>query len=149
MNKKFSLLELFLSIIGLVFVCLMTIPFVNSLFKITETKVFEEMMSNISVKTMEDYNKYYKDSTYDCVVYNINKDLGFDNLGTYSGYSVVKEKVTYLSVHNKSFIVNNLLFVDKNSISNSTNRYNDEEFNVDTIISNLKCKDYTLVEDNR
>lgn len=149
MNKKFSLLELFLSIIGLIFICLMTIPFVNSLFKITETKVFEEMMSNISVKTMEDYNKYYKDTTYDCVVYNINKDLGFDNLGTYSGYSVVKGKAIYLSVHNKSFIVNNLLFVDKNSISNSTNHYNDEEFNVDTIISNLKCKDYTLVEDNR
>jgi hypothetical protein len=78
----------------------------------------------------------------------ILQDLGFENLGTYSGYSVVKDKVTYLSVHNKSFIVNNLLFVDKNSISNSTSRYNDEEFNVDTIISNLKCKDYTLVEDN-
>jgi hypothetical protein len=146
MKKKFSLWELFLSIIGVVFIGIMIIPFINSLFRITEEKVFEEMLNNISEKTMDDYNKYYNGSTYDCVIYDIRKDLPFDNLGTYEGYSIVKDDSVYLSIHNKSFIVTNLLFVNKNNIIESASNFNDESFNVDELVTNLKCKDYTMVE---
>lgn len=146
MKKEFTIKDLILSITLTVCIGLIIIPFVNKLFKFSENKVFEEMLNNINDKTVEDYNKYFKESTYDCVIYNINEDLVFDDLGTYTGYSIVKNGSVYLSVHNKDISVNNVLFVNKNTIMDNSEKYNGEDFNIEDIVNKLECKDYTLVE---
>lgn len=144
-ERKFTLVELLLSLVLVVIIGLLIIPSVNKIFMITRSKAYEEMVNNFYSKTYDDYEKNYKNDTSDCVVYDISKDLGFDNIGTFAGYTIVKDNKVYMSIYNRFLILRNVPFTNKDDIIPYSKKYNNETFRLNDLVNELGCKDYTSV----
>ena len=146
-DKKFTIFELFFALILVVAIGLLIIPSVNIIFLVARSKTYEEMVNNIVSKTSTKYKDEYADNTYDCVIFNINKDLGFEDIGTYTGYTIVKDNTIYMSIYNRFLILQNVPFTKKEDILPYSKKFNHETFDLNSLINELNCKDYIRVSE--
>lgn len=139
-SVSFTLLELFLSIGSIIIIALMIIPFINRVFTITEKKVFVEFADLVYKNTVDDYiNKDTDPNT--CYVYDLKKDLNLDDLGSFEGYSIVKDNIVYLSIHNKDFAVSNIEYINKSFTDKYLEKFNNNNnFNVSDLLTLNECQ---------
>ncbi len=136
---KFTLLELILSVICIIVISLIIIPFVSNIFKVTEKKVFIEFADSVYQKTLDLSNNLNKEEDV-CYIYDITKDFNYDNLGTFEGYSIVKNDSIYLSIHNQVFMLDDYEYISKNDVDYVTKEYNSLEFGLDDFLLNINCQ---------
>ena len=141
MNKdiKFTLLELILSIACIIVISLIIIPFVSNIFKVTEKKVFIEFADSVYQRTLDKSNSLKKEEDV-CYIYDITRDLGFDDLGTFEGYSIVKNDSVYLSIHNQIYMLDNYKYISKNNADDEMKEYNSDEFGLDDFLLDIDCQ---------
>jgi hypothetical protein len=138
-DLKFTLLELVLSITCIIVIALIIIPFVSNIFKVTEKKVFIEFADSVYQKTLDLSNNLNKEEDV-CYIYDITKDFNYDNLGTFEGYSIVKNDSIYLSIHNQVFMLDDYEYISKNDVDYVTKEYNSLEFGLDDFLLNINCQ---------
>jgi hypothetical protein len=138
-NIKFTILELFVSIACIVIISLLIIPFVSRIFTVTEKKVFVEFAKSVYQKTIDDAKNYEKEDDF-CYIYDIKKDLKFDELGSFEGYSIVKDNSVYLFIHNQYYSVTNFKYSDIKLSMNDIKDYNSDTFNLEDFVNSINCK---------
>lgn len=138
-DVKFTLLELLLSIICIIIISLVIIPFVSNIFNVTEKKVFIEFADSVYQRTSEKSNTINKEIDT-CYIYDINKDLDFDYLGSFEGYSVVKDKDIYLFIHNQEYMLINHKYISKINSDKSIKEFNENEYKLISFLSSINCQ---------
>ena len=138
-DVKFTLLELFMSIACIIIISLVIIPFVSNIFKITEKKVFIEFADSVYQKTLEKSNNIKKENGT-CYIYDINKDLEYNDLGSFEGYSIVKENNIYLAIHNQEYMLAVYKYISKANANDSMKNFDSNNFIIEDILSNLNCQ---------
>ena len=136
---KFTLFELFLSITCIIIIALLIIPFVDKLFEATQEKVFIEFTENLYQKTKANSKSIAKENNT-CYIYDINKDFDYNNLGSFEGYSIVKNNIIYLYIHNQNYMLNNNGYNSKNSIKDSIVEYDSDKYNIDDFLLSINCQ---------
>lgn len=144
MNKdvksvSFTLLELILSIGSIIIIALMIIPFIANIFNVTEKKIFVEFADLVNKETLKKYNNLVVDKET-CYVFDITKDLELDELGSFEGYSIVKDNHVYLSIHNKDYKVSNMEYYDKEYTNEFIVNYDNNNYIIEEILSNIDCQ---------
>ncbi len=138
-DLKFTLLELVLSITCIIVIALIIIPFVSNIFNVTEKKVFIEFADSVYQRTLENSNNLNKEEGT-CYVYNITEDLNYDELGTFEGYSIVKDNSVYLTIHNQEYMLDNYKYVSKTDADDSMKDFDSNHFIIKDILSNMNCQ---------
>ena len=108
-SKGFTLVELLAVIVILAIIMVIAIPSVLETITTARKKTFLEYIDKVASSTQ---TKYAEDTvkglahTSSNIMYDIKKDLGLTNTGTFEGYSLItSDKSIYITLYNEDFAV--------------------------------------------